>query len=72
MKKYKLMIEGMHCAACASNVEKSVGKIAGVKSVSVNILTRKGIVEAEDTVKDEDVKGAVARTGYKLASMSKE
>ncbi|MDP3881295.1 MAG: heavy metal-associated domain-containing protein [Nanoarchaeota archaeon] len=72
MKKFKVMVEGMHCASCASNIERSVSKVSGVKNASVNVLTRKGIIEAEDSVKAEDIKNAVAKTGYKVASLSEE
>ncbi|MEK6854848.1 MAG: heavy metal-associated domain-containing protein [Nanoarchaeota archaeon] len=69
MKKLKLLIEGMHCASCASNIERSLKTVKGVKSVSVSMFTRKGIVEAEDSVSEEELKKAVARTGYKVASI---
>lgn len=62
----KLFIEGMHCASCASNVERSLKKIKGVKSVNVSLMTRKAIVDVDSTVSDDDLKKAVARTGYKL------
>jgi len=71
MKKLKLTIEGMHCASCASNIERSLCKVNGVKSANVSLLTRKGIVEAEDSVTDEEIKKAVARTGYKLVGIEK-
>lgn len=66
MKKLKLIIEGMNCASCASNIEKSLKKISGVKEASVSLMLKKGIVEAEDSVSDEEIKKAVARAGYKL------
>lgn len=66
MKKLKLIIEGMNCASCASNIEKSLKKISGVKEASVSLMLKKGIVEAEDYVSDEEIKKAVARAGYKL------
>jgi len=66
MKKVKLTIEGMHCSSCASNIERSVKKISGVKEASVSLMTKKGIIEAEDNVSEEDLKKAVARTGYKV------
>lgn len=69
MKKYKLSIEGMHCASCSSNVEKSLKKIKGIKSVSVSVLFKKGTVEAEDSVTMEEIKEAVTRTGYKLSKI---
>lgn len=71
MKKIKLSIEGMHCASCANNIEKSVGKISGIKSCTVSLMTRKGIIECEDDVKDEDIKKAVERAGYKVVSIEK-
>ena len=69
MKKLKLSIQGMHCASCASNIEKSLGKVEGVKSVNVSLMMKKGYVEAEDNVSDEELKKAVARAGYKLISI---
>ncbi|MBI3334221.1 heavy-metal-associated domain-containing protein [Candidatus Pacearchaeota archaeon] len=68
-RKIKLLIEGMHCASCASNVEKSLKKVQGVEKVNVNILTHKGIVEADERVEDEDLRKAVARAGYTVLSI---
>jgi copper chaperone CopZ len=66
MKKLKLSIEGMHCASCASNIERSLKKLSGVKDVSVTLMLKKGIVEVEDSVSEEEIKKAVARAGYKV------
>lgn len=66
MKKMKLSIEGMHCASCASNIEKSVSKVAGVKSCSVSLMLKKGTVECDDDASVEDIKKAVAKVGYKV------
>jgi P-type Cu+ transporter len=68
MKK-KITIEGMHCASCASNIERSLKKIAGVKEVSISLITKKAIIEVDEKVSDEDLKKAVARAGYKVASI---
>ena len=38
MKKQEFNVTGMTCAACQANVEKTVKKIPGVESVSVNLL----------------------------------
>jgi len=72
MKKIKLKIEGMHCASCASNIERSLKKISGVKEANVSLMTKKGIVEAEENISDEELKKAVSRTGYKLLSIERE
>lgn len=66
MKKIKINIEGMHCASCASNIERSVTKVSGVKSCSVSLMLKKGNIEAEDNVDIEDIKKAVAKVGYKV------
>ncbi len=72
MKKIKLTISGMHCGSCAGNIERSVSKVSGVKSVSVRMMTNTGIVECEDSVSDEDLKKAVAKAGYKVMKAEKE
>lgn len=69
MKKYTLNISGMHCASCASNVERSLKKVSGVKEVSVSLLFKKASIEAEDSVKKEEMEEAVKKTGYKLVSI---
>ena len=71
MKK-KILIHGMHCASCASNIERSLKKVPGVKSASVSLLLKKGRVETEDSVTDEELRKAVARAGYKAVSIEKE
>ncbi len=69
MKKLKLTIEGMDCASCASNIERSMNKVSGVKSISVSAITGKGFVEAEDNVSNEEIKKAVSRAGYKVVNI---
>lgn len=69
MKKIKLTIEGMHCASCASNIERAVKKISGVKEISVSMLTRKAIIEAEDNINLDEIKKAISKIGYNIASI---
>ena len=72
MKKYKITISGMHCASCASNVEKSLKKVVGVKNATVSIMLKKGTVECEDSVLEDEIKKAVKRAGYEISNMEKE
>jgi Cu+-exporting ATPase len=37
MEKLTMPVKGMHCAACSSRIERVVGKMEGVESVSVNL-----------------------------------
>ena len=66
MKKAKIEIIGMHCASCASNTEKSLSKVSGVKSARVSLMMKKGWVECEDNVKEDDLKKAVKKVGYNV------
>ena len=66
MKKIKILISGMHCASCASNIERALKKISGVKEVSANAITNKAFVDVENGVSKEEMKKAIERVGYKV------
>ena len=70
MRKLKISIQGMHCASCASNIERSMKKVAGIKNVSVSAVTNKAFVECDENVGEEELKKAVARAGgYKVVKV---
>ena len=46
--KVSVRIKGMHCASCASIIEKTIKKDVGVKSVSVNFGTEKTKLDFDD------------------------
>ena len=69
MKKIKITIEGMHCASCASNVEKSLKKITGIREASISLMLKKGIIEAEENISEEKLKKAVSKAGYKISKV---
>ncbi|MFH1133245.1 MAG: heavy metal-associated domain-containing protein [Nanoarchaeota archaeon] len=62
----KITIEGMHCASCAANIERSLKKVRGITEVSISVLTKKGFVEASSPVEDEAIRTAVRKAGYKV------
>jgi copper chaperone CopZ len=70
--KYKLTVEGMHCASCASNIERSLKKVNGVKEVAISLMLNKCAVECADNVSEEDIKKAIAKAGYKVISIEKK
>ena len=72
MKKYKITISGMHCSSCASNVEKSLKKVPGVKNANVSLMLKKGTAECEDSVSEDEIKKAVKRAGYEVSNIEKE
>ena len=60
MEQYN--VTGMSCAACSARVEKAVGKVEGVTSCSVSLLTNS--MGVEGTAKKEDIIKAVEEAGY--------
>jgi len=55
----------MTCSACSSHVEKAVGKLDGVKSVTVHLLQNTMTVEYDDNVlNDSEIVDAVKKAGY--------
>ncbi len=65
-KNSTLKIEGMTCASCVKAVERSVGKIPGIESASVNLATEKlSAAYDPDKVSISDIKKAVDKAGYK-------
>ena len=56
------IVTGMSCAACQARVEKAVGKVPGVSSVSVSLLTNS--MGVEGTAPQEEVIRAVEAAGY--------
>lgn len=58
MKKVFELID-LDCAHCAARMEEGIRKLAGVTDVSVNFLTQKLTLEADDAVFDKVLKQAV-------------
>ncbi len=58
MKKVFELID-LDCAHCAARMEEGIRKLAGVNDVSVNFLTQKLMLEADDAVFDKVLKQAV-------------
>jgi Cu+-exporting ATPase len=64
-----LDVEGMHCAACVSRVERFLKKVDGVRDANVNLATHRASVDIADraSVNHESLIGAVRRAGYSAA-----
>ena len=60
MKQYT--VTGMSCAACSARVEQAVGKVEGVTSCSVSLLTNS--MGVEGNVSEDKIIAAVEAAGY--------
>lgn len=66
LKKEVMKIDGMTCTACASAVERRVGKLEGVDKASVNFATEALTVEYDREIDLDIIKKAVQEAGYKV------
>lgn len=71
-KKARIEIEGMHCASCAMNVEKSLSKVKGVRNPKVSLLTNKGFMDVEESVRAGELAKAVKEAGYRVKKIEFE
>ncbi|USN45395.1 MAG: cadmium-translocating P-type ATPase [Candidatus Woesearchaeota archaeon] len=65
MKEVKLALSGMHCASCATLIDRSLKKTQGVSSSSVNLSTAKAQVLFDPNVTSvEKIIAAIEKRGY--------
>jgi copper chaperone CopZ len=60
-------VTGMTCGHCVNSVQGEVGKVAGVRSVEVDLASGRVTVSG-DGFTDEQIGAAVDEAGYGLAS----
>ncbi len=66
-------IAGMSCAACASRLEKVLGKLDGTVSASVNYATEKAVLVYNPvTLRMATVREAVAKAGFQALDIEKD
>lgn len=63
-REQRFRVSGKSCSACSARVERAVGKLAGVRSVQVNLLTgsMQVVYGAEQT--EGSIIAAVEAAGY--------
>ncbi len=60
-------IDGMHCASCSANVEKSVSALPGVTSAHVNLALEEAMVEFDEGVLDKkEIFNSINALGFKV------
>ena len=65
-------IGGMTCAACANRVQKAIGKLEGIESVSVNFATEKATVTyIPQKVRLSAIRETIEKAGYKALEINK-
>lgn len=57
-------IKGMHCASCVILIERSLKKVAGVTSATVNLSSEQGSVTSNTPLAENTIQKALKRVGY--------
>jgi Cu+-exporting ATPase len=63
-KQFKLSISGMHCASCATLIQRELKKQSGVMDATVNFATEKAIVTVKSDISSSSLVKTVQKTGY--------
>ncbi|HLT03386.1 MAG TPA: heavy metal translocating P-type ATPase [Pseudomonas sp.] len=63
----ELAIDGMTCASCVGRVERALGKVPGVRSVSVNLAGERARLQLVGAVDDATLIAVVAKAGYRAS-----
>jgi len=71
-KKLNLKVSGMHCAACASGIERGLTRLQGVDRAQVNYATATAQVEyAGESLDQEAILAKIAKLGYSAEPQDK-
>lgn len=73
IQRTELKIMGMHCAGCASTIEKALSHLGGVTGARVSFADEAAAVEYDSAkLKLADLEKAVADAGYRVAAEGSE
>lgn len=51
----ELILDGLGCANCAAKIEKEVSSLSGVKTASIDLITKKLSIEIHNNYDFEDI-----------------
>lgn len=68
MKKL-VSIEGMSCGHCVRHVEEALKELAGVAGVVVDLKGKNAVVEMNQELSDDQIKGAIEEAGYDVVGI---
>jgi len=73
MSKQTFNIKGMHCASCASIIEKKVSSMSGIKNIAVNYASEKAQIDFDEKVTPTaSINNEIEKLGYSLVLPKKE
>lgn len=72
MIKITLKVDGMMCGMCEAHVNDAVRKAFDVKKVSSSHTKKQTVILTETDISDQELKAAIAGTGYEVLGVSRE
>ena len=72
MIKTTLKIDGMMCSMCEAHINDCIRKNFKIKKVSSSHKKGETVIVSADILNVDDLKNAVAETGYKILGISSE
>jgi len=68
-KQVVLPVTGMTCANCAAAIERSLGKVEGIKEARVNLASEKAVLVYDPAlISDQALVDSIRRAGYDVAT----
>lgn len=64
--KNEIIVEGMTCAGCANTVKTKFEAVDGVKSVGVDLESKKITIESDSKIDKETLIAALSDTNYSI------
>ncbi|MBE9376342.1 cation-translocating P-type ATPase [Saccharopolyspora sp. HNM0983] len=66
-QRIRAKIAGLHCSLCTGTIEKALGRMDGVGTVSVSLTHEQALVDYDpDVVEPEEILGTLRDIGYEL------
>jgi copper chaperone CopZ len=56
--KKTFRLAGLDCANCAAKIERAIGKLDGVRGITIDFMTTKMVIDAEDEKMDKILSSA--------------
>lgn len=70
--KHEYLVDGMHCASCASIIKRKLEKLPGVDSVDVSLASEKASVTFSKHLPTKELNSAISPLGYSLTDNSED
>ena len=70
MVRIILGVEGMACGMCEAHINEAIRNAFPVKKVTSSHTRKQTIILTEQDIPEQELKGAVAKAGYDVVSVS--